>query len=171
MRQETQDQLRKYGIDEVGFEQALRELFPHGHPDFLPTTLAEMELHSVKNHDYASGGSALWNFERAAAILALYPGLKLSDKRVYALVLALKQIDAVLWGLSNSIEHKVEGLNSRLQDISVYAKIVMCMNIEAARNVEIDRQFGVDLHTKTDKSLYAQGAQAGCSRVEVSAQG
>lgn len=107
----------------------LREIFPHGHPAFLPTTLREIQLHSDKNHDYAKGGSPLGNFERVSAILALYPKLQLSDMRVVALVYALKQVDAVLWGLSEGIEHKVEGLNDRLQDISVYSKIVMCMNL------------------------------------------
>lgn len=105
----------------------LREEFPHGHPDFLPTTLAEIELHSAKNHDYASGGDPLGNFNRVAAILALYPGLDLSDRRTVALVYALKQFDAVLWGLANKIQHKVEGLKGRLQDISVYIKIILCM--------------------------------------------
>jgi hypothetical protein len=116
----------------------LRELFPHGHPDFLPTTLREMQLHSDKNHDYAGTGSALGNFDRVAAILALYPNLKLSDRRVVALVYALKQLDAVLWGMSDNIVHKVEGLNDRLQDISVYAKIVMCINNEEARKTDLD---------------------------------
>jgi hypothetical protein len=63
----------------------------------------------------------------------LYPNLKLSDRRVVALVYALKQLDAVLWGLNSNIEHKVEGLNSRLQDISVYSKIIMCMNEEDSK--------------------------------------
>lgn len=108
----------------------LREQFPHGHPRFLPISLKEMQLHSDKNHDYAKGGAALGNFDRVAAILAMYPNLKLSDRRVVAFVYALKQVDAVLWGLSAGIEHKVEGMNSRLQDISVYAKLVMCMNEE-----------------------------------------
>jgi hypothetical protein len=105
----------------------LREHYPHGHPAFLPITVAELQLHSDKNHDYAKGGAALGNFDRVSAILALYPGLKLGDRRVVALVYALKQLDAVLWGISSNIQHKVEGLKDRLQDISVYSKIVMCM--------------------------------------------
>ena len=111
----------------------LREKFPHGHADFLPITVKEIELHSNKNHDYAKGGPALGNFDRVAAILALYPDLKLSDPRIVALVYALKQLDAVLWGINQGIEHKVEGLNSRLQDISVYAKLVECMNNDRAK--------------------------------------
>jgi hypothetical protein len=105
----------------------LRLQYPHGHPQFLPITLRELQLHSDKNHDYASGGSALGNFERVAAILAAYPKLNLGDPKVVALVYALKQLDAVLWGLNSNIEHKVEGLAGRLSDISVYAKIVQCM--------------------------------------------
>lgn len=125
---------------------SLREVYPHGHPEFLPITVAEAELHSKKNHDYAKGGKPTGNFDRVASILALYPKLKLSDPRVVALVYALKQVDAVLWGLNENIEHKVEGLNERLQDISVYSKIVMCMNKDLARlHADIARQFGTDL--------------------------
>lgn len=132
----------------------LRAIYPHGHPAFLPTTLREIQLHSDKNHDYAKGGKPTGNFDRVAAILGQYPKLKLSDPRVVALVYALKQLDAVLWGLSENITHKVEGLNDRLQDISVYSKIVMCMNQDlAALHAEIDRQFGVDLHPVTCPEL------------------
>jgi hypothetical protein len=116
---------------EMDVEDILRDFFPHGHPQFLPITLREMELHSQKNNDYAAGGAPTGNFDRVAAILALYPKLKLSDRRVVALVYALKQLDAVLWGINSDITHKVEGLNARLQDISVYAKIVMCLNLDA----------------------------------------
>lgn len=128
--------------------QKLRELYPHGHEEFLPITVEELQLHSDKNHDYAGGGVPLGNFNRVAAILALYPGLNLGDRRVVALAYMLKQIDAVLWGIARKITHKVEGLNGRLQDISIYAKIIMCMGLDDTRNDEIDRQFGVDLHTK-----------------------
>lgn len=116
---------------DLALEQ-LHSLFPHGHPKFLPITLKEIELHSKKNHDYASGGDPMGNFKRSAAILALYPNLKLSDPRVVALVYALKQLDAVLWGLNCDIHHQVEGLDERLGDISIYSKIVMCLNEDRA---------------------------------------
>jgi len=111
--------------------KALREEYPHGHPKFLPITVREIQLHSDKNHDYAAGGDPMGNFARVAAILKLYPHLALDDRRVVALVYALKQLDAVLWGMSADIAHKVEGANARLQDISVYCKLVMCMNEDA----------------------------------------
>lgn len=132
MREETIKRLE--GLSESDFIAAVRTVFPHGHEDFIPTTVAEMELHSIKNFDYASGGSPIGNFDRVSAILALYPGLNLADRRVVALVYALKQLDAVLWGLAKKIVHKVEGLNERLGDISIYAKLVICMNLEDARN-------------------------------------
>lgn len=110
----------------------MREKYPDGHPDFVTLTVDELALHSTKNHDYAKGGKPTGNFDRVAAILANYPKLSLADPRVVALVYTLKQLDAVLWGLSEGIEHKVEGLNSRLQDISVYSKIVMCINNDMA---------------------------------------
>lgn len=139
LKEETRKRLAdSAGVNENQLIDALRNIFPNGHPNFLLETLKEMELHSVKNHDYASGGTALGNFDRVSNFLAQYPGLSLADKRVYALVLALKQVDAVLWGLSQKIQHKVEGLDSRLDDIAVYAKIVKCMNADMARvNAEL----------------------------------
>ncbi len=110
--------------------QDIRRLFPHGHPSFVPITLNELDLHNKKNHDYAAGGDPLGNFKRVATILAQYPNLDLADPRVVALIYALKQLDAVLWMLSNGHTAQVEGLNPRLGDISVYSKIVMCMNTE-----------------------------------------
>ncbi len=119
-------------------ESGLRTRFPYGHPRFLPITMRELQLHSDKNHDYAKGGPPLGNFLRVAQILALYPNLQPSDERVVALVYALKQLDAVLWGMSAGIAHKVEGANQRLQDISVYCKLVMCMNEDKERRPDED---------------------------------
>jgi hypothetical protein len=164
MRPETRKHLESVGADEEQFVKALRVVFPHGHEDFLPTTIAEMELHSVKNHDYAKGGDSLGNFNRVAAILALYPGLDLSDRRVVALAYALKQLDAVLWGLCKKIAHKVEGINERLGDISIYAKIVMCMNIENARNAEIDRQFAQDKEMRAVEEKLKQDERSRMAR-------
>jgi hypothetical protein len=114
--------------------EELRKEYPHGHPEFLPISIGEAALHSDKNHDYANGGDPLGNFDRVAAILALYPGLNPGDRKVVALTYALKQLDAVLWGLAKGIAHKVEGLTSRLQDVSVYAKLVMCMIKDGVKN-------------------------------------
>lgn len=134
----AEDRAREYVKTPAGkaaLNKELRQVWPHGHPSFLPITLRELQLHSDKNHDYAAGGTALGNFDRVAAILSNYPDLRLSDRRIVALVYALKQLDAVLWGINSGIVHKVEGLNERLQDISVYAKIVMCMNEEEANRL------------------------------------
>src|SRR5262245_17197436 len=87
-------------IDSSAVVEQLRNVFPYGHPEFLDILVAQAQLHSDKNHDYAAGGKPTGNFDRVASILSLYPGLKLSDPRVVALVYALKQVDAVLWGLS-----------------------------------------------------------------------
>src|SRR5574342_296492 len=58
----------------TGVEELLRELFPYGHEEFIPTVLKQIRLHSDKNHDYARGGNPLGNFTRVAAILKLWPG-------------------------------------------------------------------------------------------------
>lgn len=125
----------------------LRLRYPHGHEQFIPISVQEIALHSVKNHDYAQGGAALGNFDRVASILALYPGLKPGDRRLVVLTYMLKQLDAVLWGLANGIQHWVEGILPRLQDISVYTKILMCMTMDdqqrdqAAREAFVHEEF------------------------------
>ena len=107
--------------------EELRSQFPFGHPDFVSIGLNEISLHSRKNHDYAGGGRPLGNFERAAAILKLYPNFPYDTPEGWAVLHLLKQLDAVMWGMSQRIRHKVEGLESRLGDISVYAKIIQCI--------------------------------------------
>jgi len=94
-----------------------------GHPLYLKLTEDELRLHSAKNRDYARGGDALGNFKRVADILSNYPGLKLSDPKVVALVYAMKQLDAVLWMLSQSFDGGVENIGTRLGDCYVYFKI------------------------------------------------
>lgn len=105
----------------------LREHVGGGHPRFAEITLNELILHKAKNGDYSSGGDPLGNFDRVSTILKLYPDLDLADRKVVALVYMLKQVDATLWGLNAKVEHKVEGLFERLQDVSCYSKLVMCM--------------------------------------------
>lgn len=120
----------------------LRQLFPHGHEHFTDIVVEQAQLHSDKNHDYALGGPPLGNFDRVAAILSNYPNLKLSDPKVVTLVYIMKQFDAVLWGLNSNIEHKVEGLAGRLNDISVYTKLIMCMlNDEKVRKEFQHREY------------------------------
>lgn len=99
-----------------------------GHPFFHEQTKAEQELHNHKNADYAAGGHPLGNFLRVATILALYPGLQLSNPVVVAIVYALKQWDAALWLLSNGHSSVTgEGVHERLQDVSIYAKLARCL--------------------------------------------
>ena len=107
--------------------QNIRKQFPHGAPEFIDVSLEEMQLYSDKNHDYAGDENPFGNFERVAVILSLYPGLDLSDRVVVALVYMMKQLDAVLRIKSDKTETKVESIESRLADISVYAKIARIM--------------------------------------------
>jgi hypothetical protein len=102
----------------------------HGHPKFYGILEELADLHSRKNHDYASGGNPLGNFYRVANILSHYPGLKLSDPLVVALVYELKQLDAALWMLSNGHEAQVEGISERLKDVAVYSIIEMVIDWE-----------------------------------------
>jgi hypothetical protein len=102
--------------------EELRDMFPYGHVDFIPMTVKEIALHSKKNYDYAHGGDPLGNFVRVSKILQMYPGLTLTPP-VVALVYAMKQVDAVLWQLSQGYEGQVEGIQDKAQDIHVYIKL------------------------------------------------
>lgn len=105
----------------------LRSVFRNGHERFLEILLEEARLYDEKNHDYAHGGSPFGNFERVAAILQLYPGFPYDKREGVLLIYSLKQLDAIMWGLSKQIEHKVEGMPARAGDISVYSKIFRIM--------------------------------------------
>ena len=100
----------------------LRVHYPYGHPEFIPLCLEEMELHSQKNADYARGGDSLGNFKRVSKTLSLW-GID-CPPYVVALIYMMKQVDAVGWMLGQNYEGQVEGIKSRLQDISVYAKLI-----------------------------------------------
>ena len=102
----------------------------HGHPMFYEILEGLADLHSRKNHDYASGGDPLGNFKRRATFYAMYPGLDLSDPTVIALVDSMKQLDAALWFLSNKHTPMVEGKSDRLRDVAVYAVIAMVLELE-----------------------------------------
>ena len=108
-------------------EKELRKQFPDGAPEFISLALDEMDLYSKKNHDYADNEKPFGNFERVSNILSLYPGLDLSDPIVVCMTYMEKQLDAVLDILAKKKQTKVEGLGSRLVDVSVYAKIARIM--------------------------------------------
>jgi hypothetical protein len=91
--------------------------------DYEQLTLEELALYKAKNEDYTKGGDSFGNFKRVSSILSLYPNLKLSDPRVVCLTYLLKQLDATLWMLNQNYEGKVENIDTRLQDVHIYAKI------------------------------------------------
>ncbi len=115
----------------MSLREELRKRYPHGHPDFIDATLAELELHSKKNHDYARGGSPLGNFDRVASMLT-DAGLGLSNAQV-AFVYMLKQVDAVGRMLFQGYEGDVEGVVDKLRDVSIYAKLIAIMSQENNR--------------------------------------
>ena len=105
----------------------LRAAYPHGHPDFIPDMVDIVRLHSDKNYDYAKGGDPLGNFDRTAAIMRLYPDFPWATAYGSATVQMLKQLDAYLWMQSAKTEAKVEGTDSRLRDIQVFAGLIRIM--------------------------------------------
>ena len=109
-------------------EKELRKQFPHGHKDFIPMLLKQMELHSAKNYKYAHGGPALGNFERVAAIMKLYPNIDWAQPICVALLFSLKQFDAATWMLNSRHEaSSIEGIDACLGDDMVYKGLARIM--------------------------------------------
>ena len=96
--------------------------------DYEELTKKELELYRAKNKDYTKGGDTYGNFNRVSSILALYPKLKLSERRVVAAVYMLKQLDAALWMMSEGYEGKVENVDTRLMDVHIYTKIMRLLD-------------------------------------------
>ena len=109
----------------------LEGLFPNGHPSFIPLCLEEMELHSQKNADYARGSNPLGNFERVSDMLTSW-GTPISPSQV-AFIYCLKQLDACGSMLFQGYEGSVEGIDSRLQDVGVYAKLIRILRTEGGK--------------------------------------
>lgn len=105
----------------------LHRRFPYGHPGFIPMTLDEMQLHSLKNHDYAHGGKPTGNFDRVARILSMYPGMDFSKSQNVAVTYLLKQLDAALWLENQGHTAIVQDAGERWRDVSVYAKIIILL--------------------------------------------
>lgn len=108
--------------------ETLRTAYPYGHPDFIPRLIELMALHSNKNHDYALGGPPFGNFHRTAQIMRLYPRFPWATDYGCATVQMLKQLDAFMWQTQDASFHpKVEGVNARLRDISVFGSLIALM--------------------------------------------
>ena len=114
--------------------ELLRGNHPFGHPDFIPRILNIVKLHSDKNHDYTHGGSPLGNFDRTAAIMRLYPSFPWATNYGSAVVQCLKQLDAALWQMQDSgFQAKVEGVEERWRDITVFSQLIPIMLHETLR--------------------------------------
>jgi hypothetical protein len=112
--------------------KALREIYPHGHPSYIDNALAKIKLHSTKNRDYALGGDPFGNFIRVSRFVSQYPGLSLGNPTIIALIYMLKQVDAVLWALSQG-HTQSESIRDRWADVVVYAGIIEILLNERTR--------------------------------------
>jgi hypothetical protein len=119
----------------------LKRTYIHGHPEFVSITLDELDLHDRKNMDYAGlaespihSNDPMGNFNRVSSILAHYPKLNLSNPIVVALVYMFKQLDCILWSLSQDRDTKVDTLDERFADVHVYAKLARCMWRDMLKN-------------------------------------
>jgi hypothetical protein len=115
--------------DATELQQEILSQFKGGDPKYLEFTLEELDGYSRKNRDYVAGGSDYnGNFTRVSTILSLYPGLKLDDPRVVALIYAMKQLDQCICSLATNFEGEIEGLDDRLRDVYSYMKIIRVLN-------------------------------------------
>lgn len=89
-----------------------------GHPDFYKYLEAMATLHDSKNAEYTQGGDPLGNFKRVSAILAIW-GYDIPPWLVAA-IYALKQQDCSMTMLKHGVEGKIESVDARISDESVY---------------------------------------------------
>jgi len=110
------------GMEIGGAISTLREHLQGGHPDFFEMTIDEIMLHNTKNADYAKGGNPLGNFYRVSDLLKS-AGAGIPPSQV-AFIYMAKQLDAAGRMMFLGYEGKVEGVQDRLRDVSVYAKLI-----------------------------------------------
>jgi hypothetical protein len=116
--------VKRYFVPNPNEELPRRDCRPRkGHPRFHRFLDEMSRLHDRKNADYAGDGDPLGNFKRCASIFSNYPGLKLSDPVVFAYALRMKQLDAILWTLSQGGKLQVESITDKAQDDAVYSVI------------------------------------------------
>jgi hypothetical protein len=116
----------KYMVEQASFADAMKrvkETYSGGHHSFNDIMFSIMGLHSWKNKGYASGGSPLGNFERAAAIFKLYPNIDFGTPVGAAIGYVMKHIDRVLWDMHRGSTPSDESC----RDIIVYFGIISCM--------------------------------------------
>lgn len=108
-----------------------------GHPRFYQLTDEENRLHSAKNKDYTGGrGDPMGNFYRVASMLREM-GSDITPAQV-AFIYMAKQLDAAGRMLFQNYEGEVEGLHGRLQDVSVYAKLIDILKEEERDQKTVD---------------------------------
>lgn len=94
-------------------------------------------LKEAKNYDYAHGGDELGNFIRVSHFFESYPNLRLTDPAVVCASYMMKQLDAILWSKNIGHELKVESMDDKYQDISIYS-ILMRMIDANKKYLEVD---------------------------------
>lgn len=105
-----------------------------GGMELLRVLMAEQaELCAQKDGDYAGTSKSFGNFGRVASILALYPDLPMADPIAVLCVYALKHLDCVLHSLETGA-NLMEGIDSRLQDLSIYFAIARVLSRERDAN-------------------------------------
>jgi hypothetical protein len=130
----------------------------HGHPKFLEIIAELIELHSVKNRQYAGKSDPLGNFRRGSNICYKTYGSFRDDpyraQIAYALNLVSKQVDGVAEIVGESKEGTWDSLYEKLRDYAVYFAIMMV--IEKLRTEEIE--------SKKDKVV--DGEWTACSTLD-----
>ena len=108
------------------FLAEVRVMFPNGHPDFYRKMIELCDLHSSKNHDYASNENPMSNFTRVGMLADTYDiwGWDTPASFKVATLYMLKQFDAFMNLLKCKKEGKVEGVSDRLGDVTVYSVIM-----------------------------------------------
>lgn len=122
MNDNTWEQIRRLKMKPV--ERTSGQLH-YNDPDFAAMTDNEWDLWSNKGREYVNGGDRLANFNRVAQSLGVTP------LQVWA-VYAAKHWMAIMEYIRSGREG-AEGIESRLADLAVYAKLARLLVREARK--------------------------------------
>jgi hypothetical protein len=107
----------------------------NGHPRFYEIVDELKKLHSEKNHQYATEGNPLGNFERTGRMISKFLHEGVNPTLASCLSLMSKQVDGIYEIVGEAKENTCESLTDKLRDTAVYAIIAMIILEESKEKV------------------------------------
>jgi len=99
----------------------------YGHPKFYRILDELADLHSKKNHQYATKDNPLGNFTRTGYLTKKLWKEGIDERLAIALAYMSKQVDGVYEMVGEGKKDTVEELKDKLMDIAIYSVICIIL--------------------------------------------